>query len=155
MRDLDTQDFWREFEREARRLRLNMIRLPGVVASGADWQAPLLDRMRALEPGATWENVFPGAQLPEPDPHLAHAIGAFDADPEAWWREHEIGRDVLREFRRLVPFPRQEATSDDQGFGWDLPQDAEHALRVLRSLPDGAGWGAFREALHSRRPKND
>ena len=153
MTDLDNQEFAREFDREARRLRLNMVRLPGVVATGTDWQRPLLDRMRALQLGATWEDVFPGFRLPEPDPHLAEAIAAFDADPEAWWREHEIGQDVLREFRRLVPFPRQEVTSEDQGFGWSLPEDPEYALRMLRSLPNGAGWNAFREALHRKRPE--
>ena len=153
--DTDTQEFWHHFEREARRLLLNMVRLPNFFASGSDWQAPLLARMRALEPGATWQDVFPGAHLPEPDAHLANAIAAFDADPEAWWREHEVGQEVSREFRRLVPFPRREATSDDQGFGWDLPEDAEYALRMLRSLPDGAGWKAFRDALHSKRRDND
>lgn len=153
MTDLDIQEFWRHFEREARRLRLNMIQLPGVVATGADWQRPLLDRMRALEPGSTWQDVFPGAQLPEPDPHLAGAIAAFDADPDAWWREHEIGQDISREFRRLVPFPRLQDSSDDQVYGWDLPEDAEYALRRLRSLPDGAGWNAFRDALHPKCPK--
>lgn len=149
---MSDEQFPRQFEREARRLRLNMIRLPSLVASGTDWQAPLLNRMRALEPGATWQDVFPGLQVPEPDLHLANAIAAFDADPEAWWREHEIGQEVLREFRRLVPFPRQEVASDDQGFGWSLPQDAEYTLRALRSLPDGAGWSAFRDALHRTRP---
>lgn len=153
MADLDIQDFWRHFEREARRLRLNMIRLPGLVVTGADWQGPLLDRMRALEPGSTWQDVFPRAQLPEPDPHLAKAIAAFDVDPEAWWRHHELGQALVREFRRLVPFPREEATSEDQGFGWDLPEDGEYTLRLLRSLPDGAGWKAFRDALHRKRPK--
>jgi hypothetical protein len=155
MTDLDIQEFWRQFEREARRLRLNMIRLPGLVASGENWQAPLLDRMRALEPGATWQDVFPGAQLPEPDPHLAGAVAAFEADPDAWWREHDISEQVSREFRRLVPFPRKEATSDDQGFGWSLPDDAEYALRLLRSLPDGAGWSAFRNALHRKRREDE
>jgi hypothetical protein len=153
MTDLEMQEFKRQFDREARRLKLNMLKLPGLVATGTDWEVVLLDRMRALEPGATWQDVFLGLQLPEPDPHLANAIAAFDADPEAWWREHEVGEEVLREFRRLVPFPRQEATSDDQGFGWSLPEDPEYVLRLLRSLPDGAGWRAFRDALHSERPQ--
>ncbi|HKO20202.1 MAG TPA: hypothetical protein VJU82_15095 [Acidobacteriaceae bacterium] len=153
MTDLDIQEFWRHFEREARRLRLNMIRLPGVVATGADWQGPLLDRMRALEPGSTWQDVFAGVQIPEPDPRLAGGIATFDADPDAWWREHEIGQDITREFRRLVPFPRQQGSSDDEVYGWDLPEDAEHALGRLRSLPDSAGWNAFRDALHRKRPK--
>jgi hypothetical protein len=154
MTDLDGQEFRRQFDREAHRLRLNMVRMPNYVVSGTDWHAALLDRMRALEPGATWQDVFPEFQLREPDPHLAGAIAAFDADPEAWWREHDIGEQVLREFTRLVPFPRTEATSDDQGFGWSLPEDAEYALRLLRSLPDEAGWSAFRDALHRKRPEN-
>ena len=147
----DQQEFSRQFDREVRRLRLNMLRLPGLVASGTDWQAPLLDRMRALEPGATWEDVFPGLHLPEPDPHLAMAIAAFDADPEAWWQEHEIGQQLLTEFRRLVPRPREEVAFEGQVFGWSLPEDPEYALRILRSLPDGAGWNAFRDALNCKR----
>ena len=82
-----------------------------------------------------------------------YAIAAFDADPEAWWREHEVAQALLREFRRLVPFPRQEATSDNQGFGWALPVDPEYTIRLLRSLPDRAGWNEFREALHRKRPE--
>jgi hypothetical protein len=130
-----------------------MLILPGLVATGSDWQVVLLDRMRALEPGATWQDVFPGLQPPEPDPHLANAIAAFDADPEAWWREHEVAQEVLKEFRRLVPLPGQEATSDNQVFGWSLPEDPEYALRLLRGLPDGAGWRAFRDALDRKSPK--
>ena len=156
---MDRRDFAVEFEREVRRLRLNMLRLPGLIATGSGWEATLLDRMRALEPGATWEDVFPGLRLPEPDPHLVDAIAAFDADPDAWWREHDLSQQIRREFRRLVSFPLEEAAFSDGGFGWSLPEELEYeeleyALHVLRSLPDGAGWTSFREALHCKRQQD-
>jgi len=108
--------------------------------------------MRALEPGARWQDVFPGLELPDPEPHLADAIAAADADPEAWWREQEVAQEFWREFDRLVPFRRQDAGSDEHELGFSLPEDAEYALRALRSLPDGSGWSAFRDALQRRRP---
>jgi len=40
---------------------------------------------------------------------------------------------------------------DMQSVGYWVPEDPEHALRILRSLPDGAGWNAFRDALHCKR----
>ena len=146
------EEFRRLFEQEARRLRLNMLRLPGLVASDTEWQTPLLARMRGLEPGATWQDVFPGVRLPDPDPHLANAIAEVDADPEAWWREEEVAQEFWAELRRLVPFHQLEPRSDEYGFGFSIPEDTEYALRALRSLPDGAGWSAFREALHCKRP---
>lgn len=60
------QEFEEPFAIEMRRLCLNPYRLGGFAASGTDWKAPLLARMRALEPGASWEDVVPGIRLPEP-----------------------------------------------------------------------------------------
>jgi len=127
--DLDEHNFGKQFEREARRLRLKMLRPAGLVASGTDWQAALLARMRALEPGARWQDVFPGLELPDPEPHLADAIAAADADPEAWWREQEVAQEFWREFDRLVPFRRQDAGSDEHGLGFSLPEDDFDAIR--------------------------
>jgi hypothetical protein len=84
---MDVTEFKRQFEAEARRLRLNMYRLPGLAGDGSGWEAELLERMRALVPGATWADVFPGVQLPEPDPALAAVIAAVDRDPDIYWRQ--------------------------------------------------------------------
>ena len=145
------QDFLELFEQEARRLRLNMYRLPGLAATGTGWETSILERMRSLEPGATWQDVFPDMAIPDPEPELADAIAAVDADPEAFWRERELSRLFWREFHRLVPLPQQGTDAQASGIGFSLPDDTDYALQILRSLPDGAGWAAFRDALQRQR----
>jgi hypothetical protein len=147
---MDVQEFMQEFETEARRLRLNMLRHTGLAGTGSEWLAPLLERMRALEPGATWEDVFPGRQVPEPDPLLADAITAMDRDPDAYWRERALYQELGKELERVVRMPVVASESNALGIGWSsFPHGPEHALRVLRRLPDQAGGQAFHEALES------
>ena len=137
---MEHQEFAREFEAEVHRLNLDMFRFPGLKVRGTPWEAPALERMRSLQPGATWADVFPDLELLEPDP-------GPDRESEQFWRKLEF----LRELRRVVSAPG--ASSEGMG-GITLPHGPEHALRVLRELPDGAGWRALEAALASR-PADD
>ena len=143
---MEVREFKRLFEIEARRLRLNMHRLPAFAAS-AEAENELLERMRRLSPGATWEDVLPGVRLPEPDPLMAEAIAEMDRDPEGYWRQREIDEALWRELERVVL--RDPELAAGEGIGFDFPLGREHALRVLRRLPDDAGWQAFDAALAS------
>jgi len=145
---MEHREFMRQFEAEARRLRLNMYRLSAFAASGTGWESEVLERMRGLEPGATWEDVLPGLQLDEPDPMIADLVAAFD--PEAYWRDREISDELSQEIHRVVLSDPALATVD--GIGFDFPHGKEHALRVLRRLPDRAGWHAYHAALASTPP---
>ena len=144
---MEHREFMQRFEAEARRLRLNMFRLPGLAASGTGWEQELLDRMRALAPGASWEDVFPGQLLPAPDPEIADLVEDMDADPEAFWRRRDLEHELSRELERVVPSP--ESLAPGVSIGYTFPHGVEHALRVLRRLPDGAGSQAFHAALES------
>lgn len=140
---MDQREFMRQFEVEARRLRLNMYRLPALAASDTG-AIELLERMRGLAPGATWEDVIPGIQLPEPDREIGDLVAATDSDPEAFWQERELALELWRELERVVPTDTRGET-----MGFEFSHDLEHALRVLRRLPDGAGFEAFFAALES------
>jgi hypothetical protein len=135
---MDDREFQQQFAEETRRLRLNPYRLGGGLAvSSPDGGNSLLTRMRALEIGATWEDVFPGLQLADPEPHVAEAIASFDADPDAFWNDHD--RHAFEaEFRRVVLPALRNSDS------------LREALRAVRGLPDGAGWEAFHRALRAR-----
>ena len=143
---MDTQEFMDQFFSEARRLRLNMYRLPALAMSASDGQARLLDRMRELKVGATWEDVFPGMELPDVDPELEEAIAELDADPERYWRERDFWELLFAELDRIVPGRKAEAGGNSIGF--NVP-DRDRALRMLQRLPDGAGWDAFLKALEA------
>ena len=134
---MDHREFENQFATEARRLRLNPYRLDGLAGGGTDWEEPLLAHMRALEPGVSWEDVFPGHVDPEFEPHLAELIASFDANPDAYWNERDR-QAVDREFHRVVLTHLTNSVDLDNG------------LRALRSLPDNAGWDAFQQALRTR-----
>lgn len=128
----------RQFDAEMRRLGLDMFRFPGLKVRGTPWETPALERMRSLQPGATWSDVFPDLDLPALPP-------APDLESEQFWRQ----RALLNELRRVLS--TQGASSDGQGM-ITLPHGADHAVRVLRRLPDGAGWQALATALASTPP---
>jgi hypothetical protein len=144
---LDNQEFKSSFDREARRLRLNMLRLGGLATSGAGWQEQLLSRMRSLEPGCTWQDVFPGMILPDPPPEMHDRIVAVDADPDIYWQRAELHEALWREIKRVLPAELARGGHPNPGDGLSFPGTVEHTLSVLRSLPDGAGAEAARAAL--------
>jgi len=145
---MEHDEFMRQFEAEARRLRLNMYRLSAFASSGTGWENEVLERMRGLEPGASWEDVIPGLELPAPDPMIADLVASFD--PDVYWREREISDALSRELHRVVLSDPALASAD--GIGFNFPHGKEHALRVLRRLPDNAGWRAYHDALASTPP---
>ena len=136
---MDPRDFYLQFTEETRRLGLNPYRLGGLAASGPDWEAPLLARMRALKPGVTWDDVFLGRESSpeESDSHLTELIDSFDANPDAYWTEQDR-QAFVGEFSRVVLA--------------DLCKtlDLQQAIAVLRGLPDNAGWDAFQRALRAQ-----
>ena len=135
---MDPREFYQQFTEQTRRLRLNPYRLGGLAGSGVGWEAPLLARMSALEPGATWDDVFPDREpATDSDPYVAELIASFDADPDAYWNEQDR-QAFTDEFSRVVLA--------------DLCNtlDLRHAVRALRSLPDNAGWVAFERAVRAK-----
>lgn len=148
---MDPHEFTSCFEAEVRRLRLNMLRLPGLAASGSGWEEKLFAHMRGLEPECTWADVFPGAPLPEPPPEVRDDVAANDADPELYWRRKEMYETLVSEMQRVLPAEYEAAQREGSGFGMSIPHGPEHALRVFRSLPDGAGakvaWSALSSVL--------
>jgi hypothetical protein len=144
---MDSREFKSRFEFEVRRLRLNMRRLPGLAAGGSGWEEKLLAHMRTLQPGCTWVDVLPGALIPEPPPEMLDEIAADDADPERYWRRAEMYEALMREMKRVLPAEFAAGTRQGGGPGMVLPNGPEHALRVFRELPDGAGakvaWSAL------------
>jgi hypothetical protein len=149
---MDRREFRSRFELEERRLRLNPLRLGGLAASGSGWEEKLLAHMRTFEPGCTWEDVFPGMPQRELSPELRDAIAAFDADPERYWRHQELQLTAWTEMLRVMPVEYAAAMRAGEGFGMAWPHGAEHALRVFRNLPDGAGAVAAWTALTSTPP---
>jgi hypothetical protein len=146
---MDRHEFNSRFDLEARRLRLNVLRLGGLAASGSGWEEKLLVHMRNLEPGCTWEDVFPGMPQRQPSPEMSNAIAAFDADPERYWRNRELQLAAWTEMLRVMPVEYAAAKRAGEGFGMAWPHGAEHALRVFRNLPDGAGAEAAWTSLTS------
>ena len=144
---MDHREFKTLFEFEARRLRLNMLRLPGLAGSGSGWREQLLAHMRSLEPVCTWADVFPGANLPEPPPALRDDVAANDVDPDTFWRWKELHNALWREMERVLSAEMAKANASGSGFGMSFPHGPEHALRVFRNLPDGAGTKAAWAAL--------
>jgi hypothetical protein len=146
---LDSREFKSLFEAEARRLRLNMLRLTGLAGSGSEWHEQLLAHMRRLEPPCTWADVFPGAHLPEPPPEFRNDIAANDADPELYWRRAELHEALWSEMKRVLPAEIEAAQREGSGFMMAYPHGPEHALRVFRDLPNGAGAEVTWSALNS------
>jgi hypothetical protein len=146
---MDHREFRSRFHVEARRLRLNMLRLPGLAASGTGWEEKLLTHMRGLEPGCTWTDVFPDVHLSEPPLEARDDIAANDADPEIYWRFVELHEALWNEMKRVLPAEIEAAERAGSGFGMANPHGPEHALRVFRSLPDGAGAKVAWTALNS------
>jgi hypothetical protein len=149
---MDHREFMSHFEAEARRLRLNMFRLTGLAASGSGWEERILAHMRSLQPECTWADVFPGPPLPEPPPEMHDQVAAADADPEVYWRWAERNAALWREMRRVFSAEIAEANRVRSGFGMSFPHGPDHALRVFRSLPDGAGAKVAWTALTSIPP---
>jgi hypothetical protein len=152
---MDRHEFNSCFDSEVRRLRLNMLRLGGLAASGSGWEEKLLAHMRNLEPGCTWEDVFPGRPQREPPPELRDEIATNDADPERYWRLREMHLAVWSEMMRVLPVEYAAALGAGRGFGMAWPHGPEHALRVFRNLPDGAGAEAAWTALTSTPPDRE
>jgi hypothetical protein len=155
---MDRDEFARRFQEEVRRLRLNPLRLGGLATAGdpSEWQDTILSRMRRLEPGATWPDVFPdepAAFVARPDD--AEWIKEFDSDPERYWREQDEGAALLREMDRVIPAELRalNANAPDVGWGVSFPHGVRHALAVLRQLPDRAGTDAFIAALERTPPE--
>jgi len=146
---MDHHEFISRFDSEARRLRLNMRRIGSLAVSGSGWEEKLLVRMSSLEPGCTWQDVFPGMPPFEPPPEMRDEVAANDADPERYWRHRELHLAALNEMLRVMPVEYAAAMRAGEGFGMHWPHGAEHALRVFRSLPDGAGAVATWRALNS------
>jgi len=116
---IEPHDFIKQFNGEMRRLGLNPHRLPGLAVGATGWD-DLLTHMRALEPDASWTDVFPDTDMPEPDPELPDATARFDADPDAYWNERDIRRAIDGEFRRIV-LPTLGDSDSDGAFGWNSP----------------------------------
>ena len=144
---MESREFKSCFEAEVRRLRLNMLRLPGLAASGLGWEEKLLAHMRGLQPECGWADVFPGAPLPEPPPEMRDEVAANDADPERYWLWIEMHKALSSEMRRVLSVEYAAPRSEGSGFGMAFPHGPEHALPVFRSLPDGAGATAAWAAL--------
>lgn len=126
-----------------------MMRLTGLAGSGSGWQEQLLARMRRLEPGCTWADVFPGATLPEPPSEFGDEIAANDADPDLYWRRIELNAALLSEMKRVLPAEMETARREGSSFMMAYPHGPEHALRVFRNLPDGVGAEAAWTALNA------
>lgn len=144
-------EFVEQFEREARRLRLDPLRIGALAASAdiEDWQTALLTRMQALSPGATWADVFPG-MAPEafaPRTDDPKWIREVDANPYQFWREQDERRAISQELDRVIPEEQRVTTVQGASWGITWPHGAAHALRAMRSLPDGAGMKALMVAL--------
>jgi hypothetical protein len=152
---MDRHEFSSCFDSEARRLRLNMRRLGGLASSGSGWEEKLLAHMRSLEPGCTWQDVFPGMPQFEPPPEMRDEVAANDADPERYWRHRELHLTAWAEMLRVMPVEYAAAMRAGEGFGMAWPHGAEHALRVFRSLPDGAGGEVAWAALTSTPPDGE
>ena len=149
---MDPRDFMTHFEAEVRRLRLNMWRLTGLATGGAEAQNELLAHMRSLEPGVSWADVFPGERLREPPPEVADIVSAGDADPDHFWRWRDVRQALSKEAERVLSVEHAKARAEGNGFALDYPHGPEHALRVMRSLPDAAGWDAWSKALAASPP---
>jgi hypothetical protein len=91
--------------------------------------------------------VFPGTSLPEPPPEIRDRIAAADADPDIYWRRVDAGEAIWREMERVCPAELAKARGEEPGFSMSFPRSLEDALRVLRTLPDGAGAEVLRAAL--------
>ena len=152
---MDRHEFTSCFDSEARRLRLNMRRLGGLASSGLGWEEKLLAHMRSLEPGCTWQDVFPGMPQLEPPPEMRDEVAANDQDPERYWRRLEMAKAVISEMRRVMPEEYAAAMRAGTGFGMAWPHGAEHALRVLQNLPDRAGVEAAWAALTATPPDGE
>jgi hypothetical protein len=67
-------------------------------------------------------------------------------------RELDLLRAISEEFQRVMPASLDNAEPTAIGFECAFPHGPEHALRVLRRLPDQAGGEAIREALEQTPP---
>jgi hypothetical protein len=152
---MDHREFRSRFEAEVRRLRLNMLRFGGLATSGSGGEEKLLAHMRSLELGCSWGDVFPGAPPFVPPLEMREEVAAADADPDLYWRRLELQLAAWTEMLRVVPVEYAAALRAGTGFSMAWPHGAEHALRVFRSLPDGAGVKAAWTALTSTPPDSE
>lgn len=72
----------------------------------------------------------------------------MDSDPEAFWREADVAYELWRELERVAPIDRA-SLPEGVGYGYTFEHGHEHVLRVLRGLPDAAGYEAFLAALET------
>ena len=56
---MDHRSFQVAFEAELDRLGLSLTQLPGLIIENDHSASALLERLRSLPPGATWQQVFP------------------------------------------------------------------------------------------------
>ncbi len=80
-----------------------------------------------------------------------YAAGPGEEPPQLSNEEKSLQRAYVAELERVCP--ADEWTEPPFGFG--LPGGLEHAVAVLRSLPDRAGALAFDRALQSSAPTDD
>jgi hypothetical protein len=145
--------FTLDIERELRCIGVDLARLTGLAATGGPSPIDFLRWLRTI-PGGTGHEAFlarleapprdGGPHAPGPDEQPAPDVATY-ADPDmderkAFWQELD----------RVVP--RSTWPEGASGFGFDWPHGREHALAVLRGLPDRAGPAAFIRALEGTPP---
>jgi hypothetical protein len=138
-------EFIEAFDAEAERLGLIPDRLGGLAMVG-DGHEALLERMRALKPGARWADVL-GHPLHRLSRREARLMAEAKANPERYWRQRRANRQLSREIHRVMRHEIDAALARGHSWGLEHGRRPVAALKALRGLPDGAGSQAFLEAL--------
>ena len=142
---MTSEEFIEAFDAEAERLGLIPDRL-GALAMAGDGRDALLQRMRALKPGARWADVL-GHPLRRLSRRVTRLMAEATANPERYWRQRRARRQLGREIHRVMRHEIYAAFARGHSWGLEHGRGPVAMLKALRGLPDGAGSRAFLEAL--------
>jgi len=142
---MTSEEFIEAFDAEAERLGLIPDRLGGLAMAG-DGREALLQRMRALKPGARWADAL-GHPLRRLSRREARLMAEARANPERYWRQRRARRQLGREIHRVMRHEIDAAFARGYSWGLEPGRGPVAMLKALRGLPDGAGSHAFLEAL--------
>lgn len=144
--DHDPPHFSLYVQRELRRIGIDLDRLGGLATVGGPPHQDFLRWLRAI-PGGLGHDAFLDRLTAAENEGGLNPVdpGAVEAPDVATFVDPELDEQLAYavEFDRVVP----PATLAGLTIGYDWPRGRDHALSVLRALPDGAGLDAFLRAL--------